>query len=351
LSSEVAQAIAHEIQLILTPEEETRLTSTRPVNPEAHELYLRGLYHYNKDWTVEEFEKAIEYFQKTIEADPNHALAYAGLARSYEWLCFRGHLPLEEAHAKFYPVQRKAIEIDDTLLEAHLALAKFRFYEEWDWAGARTEFKRAIEINPKSSEARYEYAWFLMAMGHFTEATVEAKYALQSDPFSYPTNLTLLYVYYHAREFNQAEAQWQQMNELGLTDLRKSSFLAQIYVQMGRYEDAIITHQKALTLSDDPPEEVADLAAELERAYSESGPKGYWMWRQERLKGRYDRNPIDAAAVHVHLADKDQAFTWLEKAYKEHRGPMYLLKVNPFWDPLRNDPRFGDLLRRMNFPE
>ena len=351
LSSEVAQAIAHEIQVILTPEEEARLTSARHVNPEAHDLYLRGLYHYNKDWTVEEFEKAIDYFQKTIEADPNHALAYAGLARSYEWLCYLGHLPLEEAHAKFYPMQRKALEIDDTLLEAHLALAKFRFYEEWDWAGARTEFKRAIEINPKSSEARYEYAWFLMAMGHFTEAIVEARYALQSDPFSYPTNFTLLYVYYHAREFNQAEAQWQQMNELGLINLKVYSFLARIYEQMGRYEDAVKACQKALTLSDDPPEKVADIAAELERAYSESGPTGYWMWRLEKLKGQYEHDPYFTAQIYAQLGDKEQAFAWLEKAYKEHRGPMYLLKVNPCWDPLRNDPRFGDLMRRMNFPE
>jgi len=183
LHSDVAQAIAQDIHVTLTPQEQTQLANVWTVNSEAHDLYLEGLYHYNKVWSKKEFEKAIELFQQAINVDPNHALSYAGLARCYEWLCYRGHLPRDEANEKFYRAMGNALEIDEKLPEAHLALAKFRFYENWDWAGAETEFKRTLELNPNSSEARYEYAWYLMAMGHFEEALAAAKWALKRDPF------------------------------------------------------------------------------------------------------------------------------------------------------------------------
>ncbi|MBA7600622.1 MAG: hypothetical protein GH143_00660 [Calditrichaeota bacterium] len=137
------------------------------------------------------------------------------------------------------------------------------------------------------------------------------------------------------------------MAELEPSDSRAHSRLALIYEQMGRYEDAVRARQKAMTLSGARPEEVAALG----RAYSESGPEGYRMWRLERLEGQYDRYPYYTAGQYAQLGDKDQAFAWLEKAYKEHDGQMYRLKAEPSWDPLRNDPRFQDLLRRMNFPE
>jgi tetratricopeptide (TPR) repeat protein len=316
------------------------------VDPEAYELYLRGRYHYDK-WTKEGFENAIEYFQKAIEADPNYAQAYAVLTGCYGWLLAMGYLPPEEYSSRFTVLIKKALEIDDALPEAHMSLAADKFYYKWDWMGAEREFKRAIELSPSLVEAHQEYAWYLTAMGRFAEAIAEAKRAQQLDPFSYPVNETLGLVYYNARQYDQAIAQYRQAAELEPNSPRTPRSLVRIYEQMGRYEDAVTARQKAMTLSGDPPEEVEALA----RAYSESGPKGYWMWRLERLKGRYARNPYTTAAIYARLGDKDQAFAWLEKAYAARKLSMIWLKVSPSWDSLRSDPRFQDLLRRMNFPE
>jgi TolB-like protein/Flp pilus assembly protein TadD len=346
LQSEVARAIAREIEVELTSQEQVRLVSARPVDPEAYELYLRGRYHYDK-WTKEGFENAIEYFQKAIEADPNYAQAYAALANSNGWLWFMGYLPPEEYSSRFTALIKKALEIDDALPEAHLSLAQNKFYYKWDWMGAEPEFKRAIEHSPSLVEAHQEYAFYLTAMGRLAEAMAEAKRAQQLDPFSYPVNETLGMVYYNARQYDQAIAQYRQAAELEPNNPRTPRSLARIYEQMGRYEDAVTARQRAMTLSGDPPEEVEALA----RAYSEPGPEGYWMWRLERLKGRYVRNPSTTAAIYAHLGDKDQAFAWLEKAYAARSIDMIWLKVNPLWDSLRSDPRFQDLLRRMNFPE
>jgi len=345
LSSEVAQTVAHEIQVILTPEEEARLTSARPVNPEAHDLYLKGKYHYFK-LTKKELEKANEYFQQAIEVDPNYAQAYAGLAASYEYLSWAGHLPLDEAKSETSALLRKALEIDDTLAEAHLALSGVRFYLDWDWVEGEEEIKIAIKLNPNLAEAHYEYAYYLMAMGRFEDSIAEAKRALQLAPLSYPYEATLAYMYYQARQYDQAIAKYQGLAELEPKKSGAYFGLAIIYEQMRRYEDAVKARQKVLTLSGAQHEEVEALG----RAYSESGPKGYWMCRLEKLKGQYELDPYFTAQIYAQLGDKEQAFAWLEKAYEKHDGRIYRLKVEPLLDPLRNDPRFGDLLRRMNLP-
>ncbi len=350
LSSEVAQAIAYEIQVKLTPEEQVRLTSARPVNPEAYELYRRGKYHYFKGTlkdTKIELEKANEYFQQAIKVDPNYAQAYAGLAASYEFLSWAGHLPLDEAKSKTMALSKKALEIDNTLAEAHLALAGVRFVLYWDWVEGEREMKLAIALNPNLAEAHYEYAYYLMAIGRFAESIAEAKRALQLDPLSYPYEVALAGMYSYARQYDQAIAQWQRVAELEPKKPRPYLSLAHIYEQMGRYEDAVKAHEKALILQGAQHEEVEALA----RAYNEEGPKGYWMCRLEKLRGQYEQNPYLTAKIYAQLDDKEQAFAWLEKAYEKHNKGMYKLKVEPLLDPLRNDPRFGDLLRRMNVPE
>ncbi len=346
LSSEVARAIAREIKVAVTPTEEARLTSTRPVNPEAHDLYIRGKYHYFK-LTKKELEKANEYFQQAIEVDPNYAQAYAGLAASYEYLSWAGHLPLDEAKSKTSALLRKALEIDYTLAEAHLALSGVLFYLDWDWVEGEREMKLAIALNPNLAEAHCEYAFYLMAMGRFEESIAEAKRALQLDPLSYSRESKLAYMYYQARQYDQAIAEYQRTAELEPKKSEAYWGLARVYEQMRSYEDAFKARQKALTLEGAQQEEVEALA----RAYSESGPKGYWMWRLEKLKGQYEHDPYFTAQIYAQLGHKEQAFAWLEKAYEKHDGRIYRLKVEPLLDPLRNDPRFGDLLRRMNFPE
>jgi len=345
LSSEVAQAIAREIQVTLTPEEQARLTSARSVNPEAQELILKGSYYYNK-WSKEGWDRASEYFQQAIKVDPNDARAYVGLANCYDCFGFYGYLSPKEGYSKGMELAKKALEIDDSLPEAHESLASNKLYWDWDWAGAEEEFKRAHALNPNLVGAN-EYAWLLMAVGRFDEAIAEAERTLRLDPFTVLTNMTLAHFYTHARQYDQALAQWQRFLELGLDDAMAYSGFARVYELMGKFEDCLRFRQKAMTLRGEPPEDIEALGL----AYSESGPKGYWMWHLDRLKGRYDRNPTNTAIYYAQLGDKEQAFAWLEKAYEKHDMELFRLKYNPRFDPLRNDPRFVDLLRRMNFPE
>lgn len=341
LQAEVAQAVARQIKVVLTPEESSHLARARPVNPVAYELYLEGQYHYYK-WRPDEFQKAIAYFQKAIEADPTWAPAYAGLADSYGFLWMEGSLPPQEALPKFDAALRTALEIDDTLPEVRYTLAVSAFYYRWDWGEAEREFKRALALNPNLAEARYEYAWFLTSMGRFDEGLTEAKRAVERDPLSVTANLALGSMYYMARQYDQAISQFRHAIELEPNDPRGYGFLAGTYEQMGLYKEAVTARQKAMTLSGAQPEEVASLG----RAYSQSGYKGYLRWNLGRLT-----DPYFTAIVLTRLGHKDDAFVFLEKAYKQHHWAMIQLKVLQVWDPLRSDPRFQDLLRRMNFPQ
>jgi serine/threonine-protein kinase len=342
--SEVAQAIASEIKVVLTKQEKERLSVTGPVNPKAQEAYLKARYHYNK-WTREGFEKAIEYFQEAIEIDPDNAQAYTGLAGTYLWLWYLGDLTQEETYPKSKAFLDKAFEIDNKLAEGHLIKAMVRFYYEWDWLGGEAEYKQSIDLNPSLVEAHIEYTWALVAMGRFTEAMAEANRSLQLDPLSVPANITLGFVHYYARQYDQAIAQWRKTTALEPNDSRAHSNLAIIYEQMGMYDDAVNARQKVMSLSGAKPEEIAAVG----RIYDQSGYRGYLMWRLERLK--HTDAPYSTASIYVRLGDKDQALISLETAFKEHDGSLFTLKVNPRWDPLRSDPRFQDLLQRMSFPE
>jgi tetratricopeptide (TPR) repeat protein len=241
-----------------------------------------------------------------------------------------------------------ALEIDESLAEAHDALAVAKFYYDWDWAGAEEGFKRALEFNPNLVGTN-EYAWFLMAVGRFDEAIAEAERTLRLDPFTGFTNATLGEVYTYARQDEKALAQWQLLLDLGLNDGWAYSGFARVYELMGEFEDFVKFTQKTMELRKDPPPP-EDIEA-FRLACSESGPTGYWRWRLDKLKGQYDNKPTDTAICYAQLGDKDQAFAWLEKAYEKHDMELFRLKYNTRFDPLRDDPRFGDLLSRMNFPE
>ena len=346
MQSEAAMAIAREIQASLTPEENKALKRARPVNPEAHELYLKGLYHYNK-WTKEGWEKAIEYFQGAIKIDPNHAQALATLADSYGCLGFYGYLRPEEANIG-HSLLMRALEIDETLAEAHRVLAHTKFYTERDWVSAEKEYLRAIELNPSYSAAHFSYAWYLISQGLFEKALAEAKRGQELDPLSVPAKMTVGDVYYYARRYDQAIAQYQQLVEMEPNYPDGYGFLAQTYEQMRKYEDAVKARQKEMTLTGSSPEEVAALA----RVYGQQGPNGYWMWRLQKLRGRSaPYTPYTAAEIHAHLGNKDEAMVLLERAYQDQDFQMVFLKVQAEWDSLRDDPRFQKLLRLMKYPE
>jgi TolB-like protein/DNA-binding winged helix-turn-helix (wHTH) protein/Tfp pilus assembly protein PilF len=343
LQSEVGQAIAREVQVRLTPQEHARLVHARPVDPVAYELYLQGQYHYYK-WRPDEFQKAIAYFQKAIEADPKWAPAYAGLADSYGWLWIEGSVPPQEALPRFSAALSTALEIDDTLPEVRYTLAVSAFYYRWDWGEAEREFKRALALNPNLAEARYEYAWFLSAMGRFAEGLTEAKRAVERDPLSVTANLALGSMYSTARQYDQAIPQLRHTIELEPDDSRAREFLTAIYEQKQMYGEAIAELQKVVTLQGAPPEKLAG----LQHAYQQSGSEGYWMWQLSEAKRR--NAPYEIALVYARLGNAGQAVAWLEKSYQQHDWHMVQLKTLRAWDSVRSDPRFQDLLRRMNFP-
>ena len=343
LQDEVAQAVARQIKVALSPAEATKLATARKVKPEAYEFYLKGRYHYYK-WTPDDFRKAIEYFQKAIDTDADWASPYAGLATSYGWLWIEGGVPAQEALPRFNAALKTALAIDDTDPEVRYALAASAFYYRWDWEEADREFQRALTLDPNLVEARFEFAWFLSAMGRYSEALTQAQSAVDRDPLSVSANLALGSIYSEARQDDRAIAQLQRTAELEPDDLRAHIFLAGIYEQKQMYEEAISELQKA-TASQGAPLEKRD---SLERTYQKSGSKGYWEWRLSEAKRR--SSPYEIATFYARLGNASEAVAWLEKSYQQHDWHMVQLKILRVWDPLRSDPRFQDLLRRMNFP-
>jgi len=347
LQSEVAQAIATEIKIKVTPQEQTRLARARPVNPEAYQLYLKGRYFTSK-WTVEGMRKGVEYLNQAIEGDPRSAQTYVGLAYYYcvanEWL-----LPPNEAMIKSRKAAKKSLEMDDSLAEAHTYMAVVHFWYDWDFAAAEKEFKRAIEVNPSDAVAHGWYGWYLASMGRFDEAIAENKRALELDPLSPERSLGLGWDFYNARQFDQATQELRKTIELDSNYWATYLFLGRTYEQMGRLSEALAAIQKARLIDADN----AELLAALGHAHALSGNKREAERILNRLREDSKRryiSPYYIASVYVGLGDKNRAFEWLEKAYQERSLNMAYLRVEPQLDGLRSDPRFQDLLRRMNFP-
>ena len=343
LQSGVAQAVAREIKVAISPAESRGLARVRPVNPTAYELYLKGRYHCYK-WTPEDFRKAIEYFQKAIDADPGWAKPYAGLATSYGWLWTEGAVPPQEALPRFNAALQTALAIDATDPEVRYALAASAFYYRWDWEEADREFQEALALDPNLVEARFEYAWFLSAMGRFPAAVAEAQRAVERDPLSVSANVALGDVLFVAHQDDRAIAQLRRTSELEPNDSRAHRFLAGIYEQKQMYGEAIAELQKVVKLGGAPPEKPTG----LQHAYQQSGPEGYWMWQLSEAKRR--NAPYEIALVYARLGNAGQAVAWLEKAYQQHYCYMVQLKTLRRWDSVRSDPRFQALLHRMNFP-
>ena len=344
LQSEVAAAIANKIQGALAPQEQERLAHTPPVSPAAHEAYLKGTY-LNRG-TNEQRRKAREYFEQAVSIDPGYAPAYAGLA-DYYWATPELPAGVAMPEAKQYAL--KALDLDPTLVRAHTALAAVRFYGDWDWAAAEKEFKRALELNPSDAEAHRMYSIYSSALGRGEEALAEIRRAQQLDPLSNLTQITAGWTFYYARQYDRAVEQCRRVlgsdpNSDGGYDCLGSAYLAK-----GLYEEAIAASERTVSLSGSDPARVVGLA----RAYALAGRKAEAHKVLQELrqlsKGAY-LPPCYFAAVHVALGENEQAFTWLEKAYRERDTYLTWLKVDEALDPLRPDPRFHELLSRVGLP-
>ena len=345
LQKQVARSIAEEIRIELTPHEQAALKTAKRVNPEAYEAYLKGRYFWNKR-TVDGLKKANDYFNQAIEKDPSYARAYAGLADSYALLgdWEYGILPPKEAYPRAKAAAAKAIELDGTLGEAHISLAFCLDGFDWDWESAGREFRRGIELNPGYATGHHWYAWHLTALGRNGEAIAEMKKAESLDPLSLIISADLAEELLIAHRYDDAIKQSRQTMDLDPRFAVAHYELGQAFVQKRMYNEAIAELQKAIALSGGSTTCTSNLAY----AYAVSGMRNEAVKILNDLKNRSNHgfsNAPEIALVYVGLDEKDQAMAWLEKAYVERFNPGVLLR--PAFDPLRSDPRFQDLLRRI----
>jgi serine/threonine-protein kinase len=352
LQRDIAGQIANNLRLKISGEEHNRMMKHYTENPEAYQLYLKGRYYWNKR-SDEGTKKAIEYFQQAIDKDPSYALAYVGLADSYIVGTGRPTPNQREVDQKAKAAALKALEIDDTLGEAHATLGVIK---EWEWyayagADAEREFKRAIELSPNYPTAHHWYGEFLVTRGRFDESFAEYQRALELDPLSLAISTDLGQAYYYARQYDRAIEYLKKLIEMDPNYVRTHFYLAQVYEEKGMFEEAIAENEKGLILGGKNPNEVAKATAAMRDALRVSGARGYWQKTFDL--GREDGqspNPNETASLFTRLGERDQAFVWLEKAYDE-RVHMEWLKVSPEWDNLRSDPRFPELVRRVGLPQ
>ena len=345
LQREVALSIAREISAKLTTQEAAYLASFPPVNSEAHDAYLMGRYFWNKR-TRNGLLRAREFFNKAIGIDPRDALAYAGLADTYELMGSYEVLPNEEAVLKAKAAAMKALELNDNLAEAHACLGTIAVDFDWDWPTAEREFKRALELNPGYATAHQWYAEYLIPMGRFEEAAQELKRAQALDPFSIIINRNMGLPYFYARQFDVAMEQFQKTIEMDPNSSLGYFMLGWTQELKGQYAEAIVQLQKARRI-DDSPLTVAHMA----HVYATSGKKSEARKLLTELQARSKReyvSPVCMAVAYEGLGENDQALKGLEKGYQQHAYLMSGLRVDLRWVRLRSDPRFQSLLHRLN---
>ena len=349
MQAEVARDVARQFRVKSSPQENARLARSRRVDPDAYEAYLLGRAYSYRTPTPTNLMRAKEYFEKAIAKDPGYAPAYASLAQLY--VQHPGPLTKDPSSARLQarPWAEKALELDDTLAEAHTALARVA-QQEWDWAGADRGYRRAIELNPSYPVARIWYGIYLYAMQRFEEAAAQARRAQQLDPVSPSINAYAAAAYFFAGRVDEAMASWQKALELDPSYSDANVLLARAYVTQGRYQDAIAELQKAMTFNPQEPQVLGALAF----AYARAGQRDEALKLVGELKRiQAERGNIRLFGIiwaYAGLGDKEQAFAWLETAYEERRDRMAWLNVDPFLELLRPDPRFQDLVRRMDFP-
>ncbi len=340
----VSRAIVEALKLSLALDERHR----HPVNPEAHEAYLKGRFYWNKR-TAKDLETAIEYFNQAIEKGPDYALAYAGLASTYVVLPEYAAVSGREAMPKAVVAANRALELDGTLAEAHAVLGLVKSDLEWDWAGAEDEFKRAIELDPSNPTARHWYRLLLFQLGRLDEALAEMKRAQELDPLSLVIGSAAGRALYYRRQYDRAIVQIEKTLELDADFPNAHSDLGYVYEAQGRFDEALAEFRKARALAGSGSYGLPEIGY----AYARSGNKCEAARILNELLGLSKQAysvSFGIALVYCGLGDKDNAFGWLERAYQERAMPNDL-RVHPVWDSLRSDPRFTTLLKKMGLED
>ena len=347
LQGNVASAIAAEVKAKLTPGEQARFQQARSVDPDAYEAYLRGRYYLDKR-TEEGFRKALEYFQDAVQKDPNSALPYAGLADTYNFLSYFYLLRPQQARPEAKVAALKALKLDPGSAEAHTALARVMAEYEWDLQGAEREFQRAIELNPSYAIAHQYYGLYLSDMGRHPEAIAEGKKAVELDPLSLPVRNSLGSRFYLARQYDHAIEQFRKVLEMDANFSFTHLNLGWAYVLNKMYEPGTAELLKTISLSGPEPEALSDLGY----AYAASGhrPEAQKLLIELSRMASQRVPPAYMARIYVGLGDQTRALAWLEKSYQDRSLGQFDVLVDAGWDPLRSDPRFQNLLRRMGLP-
>ena len=357
LQGQVARSVADEIRIKLTEQEESRLRKPRVVNPEAHDAYLRGRYYWNthRRWysrtgAAAEIEKARGYFEETIRDDPQYAPAYSGLADYYNLLPLYSNSKPDAVFPKAKAAVAKAIELDDSLAEAHASLAYIRTYYDWDWADAGREFQRALVLNPNDATVHQEYSRYLSSLGRIDEALDEIHRAQLLDPLSMAIPANVGVINYFGRRYDAAMGQLQNVLKEDPKFWLAHWGLGLVYEQKGMMPGAISEFETAATLSG----RSANAIASLGHAYAIVGKRheaDAVLGELEKRAKQTNVSSYQMALVYVGLADKDRAFDALEQAFRERSTLLGYLKMDPRLDPLRTDPRFQDLVRRVRLPQ
>jgi len=343
LQEDLSTEISEKLRLRLTGEEKQRLTKRYTENAEAYQLYLKGRYFWNKG-SQEGAKKAIEYFQQAVEKDPGYAPAYAGLAEVYNQLAAFSWSPPREVVPKAKAAALRALEIDDHLADAHVELGYSSIIYDYDWPAAKRHYERARALNPSATQ--WSYSLYFSTLGDSNEALAEDKRALDLDPLSLLTNFRKGRDLYMARRFDEAIEQFKKMLEMDPNAPLAHYHLGLAYAERGMYREALSELEKYVELTRRSPLSLAFLGNVLARSGERSRALQLLAELQAASKQKYVY-PVSFARIYTGLGDKEQAFVWLEKGYEERSAPLFYLKVDPIWDPLRSDPRFNDLLRRI----
>jgi len=335
---EVAQAIAEEISTKVTPQEQARLTQRTPVDPQAQDLFLHGILLRQSD----DCKDAIGYFDRAIAINPDYAEAHSALASCYGRLGESGRMPYEEAFTHQKAEAMRAIQLDDSLSEAHAELANSSMTLDWNWSNAAAEFHRALELNPNSATSHEKYAFYLVRMGHLREALAEVQRSVDLDPISDSTFHAEGFIYYFSREYDQSLAIARTVRDLKINLPDWSFLLGDIYAEKHMYPESIAAFMKA----GNDPYTMGHLGNAYARAGQPDQARKLIAQIEEHVKkdgiGRYE-----IALVYTGLGEKSEAFKWLEEAYRAHDVGLVYLKVDPCLDPLRSDARFDDLMHRL----
>ena len=348
LQRQLSQDIATNLRVRLTGVEQQKILHQPSASPEAYELYLKGRYFWGKR-TKAGLEQGINYFEQAIHSDPNFALAYAGLADSYNLLDDWGKTAPRDSFPKARAAAEKAIALDDSLAEAHVSLAMVRAAYDWDWTGAEQEFRRAIDLNPNYATAHQWYGLLLASLGRFPEAEIEVRRAQQLEPLSPIINMAVAEVFTWERRYDDAIAEYKKIIELDPSFSGAYGNLAEVYAAKGVYAEALITWKKKFALNGE-----TEYARDMDKLYARSGYAG--ILRAElnydlsaRASGEYS-NPVGIAEMYAALGDTPHAFEWLQKAYEEHSSGMQFLNTDAHFDSIRSDPKFQYWLTTVGLP-